>query len=131
MKQLFFLLIFFSFTGFLSAQALTERAATQLTPQEMMTRLFDSHVHGLQEAIKNTDASAINHHYGELLMLLRNTIQHGEMALPKGIPASGPLVRQREILAAFEGFEFSQSNSADAAAKWQLLNEFGVMLHTK
>jgi|GEM_PF-2289296 len=131
MKKLLFLFVFSSFTGFMSAQVVSERPTTTLTPREMMVKLYDNHVRGLQEALINKDASTINNHYGELLMLLRNTIQHGEVNLPKDVPASASLARQREILVAFEGFEFSQSTAETAAAKWLLLNEFGVMLNTK
>jgi hypothetical protein len=130
MRNLFFLLFFAGFTASLNAQtsATAERVAPVQSPKEVEIHQFDYYFSGLQTALKTGDATSVNYHYGELMMMMRMAIQRAEDAHKQ---EDALLTRQKAILAAFEGFEFRNATPADAAPKLELLQAYQAMLKTK
>lgn len=129
-----YLLLFFAMLSAVSFLAAQQRPAPTsprqeevIDPKKQAAEQLATHLALLRKACDEGHVETMRYYQSAVLMHLRLDIEAAEQAVAAGRPASPNLNRQRAILDAFEGFYFQPGQSAEAAPKFALLEEYRAM----
>ena len=117
--------------SFLAAQqrpaSTSPRQEEAIDPKKQAEEQLATQLTLLRKACDEGNVETMRYYQSAVLMHIRLDIEVGEQALAAGRPTSPNLSRQRAILEAFEGFYFQPGQSAEAAPKFALLEEYRAM----